>query len=113
MRPLRAATVASVLALTLLHPQPGRAGTLDSAACKRDLAASAGLSDSLARLKGLAKARGEEKCSAYRQQFLVAVRARAVVANCKTGADRDTEVGQLDGTIEDINGVIAETCAVQ
>jgi hypothetical protein len=112
MRLVRAAAFAPVL--LLLPAQPARAGTIETAACRRDLpAASAGVSETVARLKSLAKTRGEEKCAAYRQQFLVVVKARAVVANCKTGPDRDTEVDRLDGTIEDINGVIAESCAVQ
>jgi hypothetical protein len=105
---------APVLALALLHPAPARAGPIDSPACKRDLTvASAGVTETMSRLKSLAKARSEEKCAAYRAQFLVVVRARAVFANCKTGADRDVEVDRLDGTIEDINGVIAESCALQ
>jgi hypothetical protein len=115
MQPLRCAVAfASVLALALIHPAPAGAGSVDSRACKRDLTlASAGVTESMTRLKGLAKARGEEKCAAYRAQFLVVVRARAVFANCKTGPDRDAEVDRLDGTIEDINGAIAESCVFQ
>ena len=113
MSPFRwALTGAPVLILAL--STPAAAGTLESAACRRDLtAASAGVTESKARLKTLAKARAEQKCDVYREQFLVVVRARAVFANCKTGADRESEVDRLDGTIEDINGVIAESCAVQ
>jgi hypothetical protein len=66
-----------------------------------------------ARLKGLARAAEDEKCAAYRQQFLLVVKARAVFASCKTGPDRDTDIGRLDGTIEDINGGIAESCSAQ
>jgi hypothetical protein len=116
MRPLCCAVgPAPVLALALLVAMPARAGTVDSSACKRDLtAASAGVSETRARLKGLAKkTRAEEKCAAYRAQFLVVVKARAVFANCKTGPDRDDEVDRLDGTIEDLNGAIAESCSVQ
>ena len=103
-----------VLALIWLAPAAARAADIDSAACKRDLtAASAGVTQTMARLKGLAKVRRDEQCAAYRAQFLVVVRARAVFANCKTGPDRDTEVDRLDGTIEDINGAIAESCSVQ
>jgi len=38
------------------------------------------------------------------------VRARAVIAACRTGKDRDQEVGRLDGRVEDINGAIARAC---
>jgi len=112
--PRCARTFLPILAVAFLHAAPSWAGTLDTPACKRDLtAASAGVTDGAARLKGLAKASGEQKCAAYRQQFLVAVRARAVFANCKTGPDRDTDVDRLDGTIETINGAIAESCSIE
>ena len=115
MRRVRSAlALMSVLALTLLNPVAARAGDINSPGCRRDLtAASAGMSESTARLKGLAKSRRDEQCAAYRAQFLAMVRARAVYASCKTGPDRDTEVDRLDGTIEDINGAIAESCMVQ
>lgn len=106
--------LAPVLALALLHPVLAQAGTVDSAACKRELpTASADVTETLARLKGLAKTREEDKCAAFRRQFLAVVKARAVFASCKTGPDRDTEVDRLDGTIEDINGEIAQSCALQ
>ena len=115
MRPIRCARIiAPFLALLLLPSVPVQAGVVGTPACKRDLTtAAAGVSDITARLKGVAKASSEEKCAAYRAQFLLVVRARAVFANCKTGPDREAEVGRLDGTIEDINGVIAESCSVQ
>ena len=115
MRRVRCAlALMPVLALALLNPAAARAGNIDSPGCKRDLtAASAGVTASMARLKGLAKSRGDEQCAAYRAQFLAMVRARAVYASCKTGPDRDTEVDRLDGTIEDINGAIAASCTVQ
>jgi hypothetical protein len=101
-----------MLSLALLGP--AGAGALDTPACKRDLhLASVGVTEAMARLKGLAKVTGEEKCAAYRQQFLTVVRARNVVATCKTGPDRDADVGRLDGTIEDLNGGIAESCTAQ
>ena len=78
---------------------------------KRDLhLASTGVTEAMARIKGLANVTGEAKCAGYRAQFLTVVKARNVYATCKTGADRDQDVGRLDGTIEDINGSIAESC---
>jgi hypothetical protein len=98
---------AAVSAMPLL----AQAGTVDTPACKRDLSsASAGVAASQARLKGVARAAVEVKCEAYRQQFLIVVKARDVFANCKTGPDRDADVNRLDGTIEDINGGIATSC---
>ena len=101
-----------ICAVAVLAAPLAQAGTVDTPACKRDLSsASAGVADSLARLKGVARAAGEVKCEAYRQQFLVVVKARDVFANCKTGPDREADVGRLDGTIEDLNGGIAASCA--
>jgi hypothetical protein len=36
--------------------------------------------------------------------------ARAVAALCKSGADRERELGRLDADVEHINGVIAVGC---
>jgi hypothetical protein len=114
MQPVRRALALPLLALALTGPVGAGAADVDSVACRRDLnAASAGMSQSMARLKVLPKGRRDEQCAAYRAQFLAMVQARAVFASCKTGADRDSEVGRLDGTIEDINGAIAESCVVQ
>ena len=114
MGSLRRFALAFVVASAPLYVDAAHAGTLDTPACRRDLVtASAGVTELPTRLKGLARAAGDEKCAAYRQQFLVVVKARAVFASCKTGPDRDADVGRLDGTIEDINGVIAESCTVQ
>jgi hypothetical protein len=102
------------LALTLLSPGAIAADTADPPSCKRNLdAASAAVTDTLNRLKGITKAAKHQKCAAYREHFLIVVRARAVFASCKTGVARDHDVGRLDGTIEDINGAIAESCTVQ
>lgn len=114
MQPARRALALPVLALALLVPVAAPAADVDSVACRRDLTtASAGVSETLSRLKGVAKIRRDEQCAAYRAQFLVMVRARAVFASCKTGTDRDAEVDRLDGTIENLNGAIAESCVVQ
>jgi hypothetical protein len=112
MRTALAVALAPILALAVLGPAV--AGTLDTPACKRDLhIASVGVTEAMARLKGLSKVAGEEKCAVYRQHFLAVVKARNVFATCKTGPDRDQDVVRLDGTIEEFNGGIAESCSAQ
>src|SRR5450631_1405330 len=37
--------------------------------------------------------------------------ARAVIALCKTGLDRERELGRLDADVEHINEAIAERCS--
>jgi hypothetical protein len=38
------------------------------------------------------------------------VKARAVTAQCKSGSERERDLGKLDGAVEDINGLIAARC---
>jgi hypothetical protein len=94
----------------LLAATSAAAGTIDNPRCKRELAAASATVDEAARLKPPSVRTGEAACAAYRNQFLSLVRARAIVAACKTGSDRDQEVTRLDGTVEDINGFIAQSC---
>jgi hypothetical protein len=87
---------------------PAFAEIVDSPSCKRELAA---LSQNLGAPQQMkATAPSTASCTAYRTQFLETVRARAVVAACRTGKDREQEVGRLDGRVEDINGAIAQAC---
>jgi hypothetical protein len=90
---------------------PAFAGTLDTPGCRRELAAVSATMDEAARTKALSLRSSEAACAAYRSQFLLLVKARAVVAACKTGPDREEEVGRLDGTVEDINVAIAQNCS--
>lgn len=97
------AAVGMVMALAVT----ASAEVVDTPGCKRELAA---ISQSLGALPQTKPAATSASCSAYRTQFLETVRARAVVAACRTGKDRDQEVGRLDGRVEDINGAIAQAC---
>ena len=91
----------------------GHDGHGDSA-CKRNLqVASASVSEVMGRLNNSASAAGDEKCAKYRQQFLMLVRARAILAVCQSGPARDASIVRLDGTIDQVNGAIAESCEIQ
>jgi hypothetical protein len=98
----------ALIFLPLLTTIPALAGSVDSPACKRELAAVSSVDEALARLTLVGSS--EAACAAYRNHFLMAVKARAVVSACKTGADRERAIGRLDGTVEDINGAIAQSC---
>ena len=81
-------------------------------ACEHDRGLAAiGMSEIAGRPRSPRAGTAEDKCAAYRQQFLTLVRARAVVAGCKSGPEREASIVRLDGTIEELNGAIAETCA--
>jgi hypothetical protein len=108
MRLRLAATLVSLLAVSTL---PAAAGMVDNPTCKRELAALVGLNTTLTKLKSPGAGSSELMCAAYRNQFLVAVRARAAVAACMTGSERETEISRLDGAVEDINGAIAQSCS--
>ena len=63
------------------------------------------------RLKGLAAAEGTEICTATRLYFLEVVKARAVTALCKSGPERERELGRFDADVEHINEAIAARCS--
>ena len=87
---------------------PARPAPLERPACERSLA------DTLAqagRMQARAQAaRGAEACPATRLYFLEVVKARAMTALCKTGADRERELSRLDADVDTINNAIAARC---
>lgn len=102
-----------VLALTLLAglASPVSAGMRDTPLCKAELAASTvSLGQSTARVQRVGNARSDEACVAYQSYFLEVVKARSVAAQCKTGPEREQELGRLDLSAEQANNGIAERC---
>jgi hypothetical protein len=78
-------------------------------ACKQNLAAAtARVERALAHSKG--KPASAEACAGYRRDFFEMVKAREVTAMCKTGAERDRDLGTIDVAVESINGAIAQSC---
>jgi len=104
--------VPGTFALALLMAPPAPAAPLEPPGCDRNLAdASAGIATMQARIKRLAAAPGPETCAATRLYFLEVVKARALTAACKSGPDRDRELGRLDADVEQINEAIAARCS--
>jgi hypothetical protein len=98
-----------VLALLMAPPTP--AAPMETTGCDRNLAdANASVTALQARVKSIGAARGPEICNVTRLYFLEMVKARAVTALCKTGPDRDRELGRLDADVEHINEAIAGRC---
>jgi len=98
-------------ALALLMAPPAHPEPLQPAVCGRSLAdATANVAAVQARIKKLGIVTGPETCSATQLYFLEVVKARAVTALCKTGAERERELGRLDADVEHINGAIAARC---
>ena len=96
----------ALLAASVAHPEPAQPG------CDRNIAnATAGLATLQARLKGLGASSGPEICNVTRLYFLELVKARAVVALCKNGPERDRDLGRFDADVEQTNEAIAARCS--
>ena len=104
--------VPGAFVLTLLAAPPARPQTVQPAGCDRNLAdVGASLTAMQARLKHLAGASGPEMCTVTRLYFLELVKARAVTALCKSGADRERALGRYDADVQQINESIAARCS--
>jgi hypothetical protein len=80
-------------------------------ACKQNLAAAtARVERALAHIKGKPATAGADVCAGYRRDFFEMVKAREVTAMCKTGTERDRDLGTIDLAVESINGAIAQSC---
>lgn len=100
--------IPAAFALALLAA-PARPAPLERPGCDRNLAdAFANVSLQQARVKA---AHGAEACTATRLYFLEVVKARAVTALCKSGPERERELGRLDADVENINNAIAARCS--
>ena len=103
--------VPAAFALALLVA-PARPEPLQPAGCDRNLAgASASVAAMQARIKSLGPGGGPEICNATRLYFLELVKARALTAVCKTGAERERDLGRFDSDVEHTNEAIAARCS--
>jgi hypothetical protein len=67
----------------------------------------------LAKLKGVTRAQREEKCAVYRRHVDVVMKAREVLARCKTGRDRDGDLAHMDGALDDVKATIDRECTAR
>ena len=101
--------VPAAFALALLAAPPARPEPAQLPGCDRNLAdATASVAAMQARIKSLSAKAGPEICTATRLYFLV--KARAVTALCKNGAEREHDLSRFDADVEHINEAIAERC---
>ena len=104
--------VPAAFALALLAAPPASPAPLHLPGCDRSLAdASTNVAAMQARLKGLDATEGKDICSATRLYFLEVVKARAVTALCKSGSERERELGRFDADVEHLNEAIAARCS--
>ena len=101
----------AAFALALLAA-PARPAPLERPGCDRTLADTTARAASLqAPIKHFGAAHGAEVCAATRLYFLEVVKARAVTALCRSGPERDRELGRLNADVETINNAIAASCS--
>jgi hypothetical protein len=79
--------------------------------CDRNLAdASASVAAMQTRIKNLSGVDRSEICTATRLYFLEVVKARAVTALCKSGTERERDLGRFDVDVAHANEAIAARC---
>lgn len=99
------------LTMAVLAAPPARPEAPKFAGCDRNLAkASASVAAMQARIKSLSGIERLEVCKATQLYFLEVVKARAVTALCKNGAERERDLDRLDADVEHINNAIATRC---
>jgi hypothetical protein len=103
--------VPAAFALALLAAPPASPAPLHLPGCDRNLAdAGTNVAAMQARLKGLDAKEGKESAARH-GYFLEVVKARAVTALCKSGPERERELGRFDADVEHINEAIAARCS--
>ena len=103
--------VPATFAMAVLAAPPGRPETPHLPGCERDLAGtSASVGAMQARIKSLTSVDASEMCTATRLYFIEAVKARAVTALCKSGVERERDLGRIDADVARIKDAIAARC---
>jgi hypothetical protein len=79
--------------------------------CDRNLSyASASVAAMQTRIKNLSGADKSEICTATRLYFFEVVKARAVTTLCKSGVERERDLGRFDADVARANDAIAARC---
>jgi len=103
--------IPATFTMAVLAAPPARDEAPHFSGCDRNLAdASANVAAMQARVKASISTDGSEVCRATRFYFLEMVKARAVTALCKSGPERDRDLGRLDADVAHINDAIAARC---
>jgi hypothetical protein len=65
---------------------------------------------SVLHVRGVEHAPGHQQCAAYRQHVATVSKVREVFERCLSGDKRAGDLRQLEGVLDDANGVIARVC---
>ena len=103
--------IPATFTMAVLAAPPAQREAPHLSGCDRYLAdASANVAAMQARVKTSGSTDSSEVCRATRLYFLEMVKARAVTALCKSGPERDRDLGRLDADVAHINDAIAARC---
>jgi len=90
---------------------PALADPIESPACRIELATTwANIKEMVTRLKAVSRSGPDEKCAVYRTHVQVVVHAREVLSRCRSGREREADLAQMDGALEDVNGALGREC---
>jgi hypothetical protein len=79
--------------------------------CQRELGTTdITLIKSVLHLRGVEHAPEDQQCAAYRTHVATVSKIREVFERCLSGAKRDADLQQLEGAIDDANGMITRVC---
>jgi hypothetical protein len=83
----------------------------DPSACERALGTTdITLIKSILHVRGVQHAPESQQCEAYRQHAATVSKVREVFDRCLSGANRDVELRDLAGVLDDANHVMARVC---
>ena len=104
--------VPATFTIAVLAAPPARPETPHLPGCDRNLAATRAPASRRCGCGSKASSGVDrsEICTATRFYFLEMVKARAVTALCKSGAERERELVRLDADVDDVNEAIAARC---
>ena len=90
---------------------PALADPPDSPACRIELATTwATMKEMVAQLKAVARSAPDEKCAVYRTHLQVVLHTRDVLSRCRVGHEREADLAQMDGALDDVNGALVREC---
>jgi hypothetical protein len=99
---------AAIVAALLLCGLPAAA---TPSSCSRELGTTdITLIKSVLHLRGVQHAAEDQQCAAYRQHVATVSKVREVFERCLSGAKKDVDLRQLEGALDDANGMIARVC---
>jgi hypothetical protein len=95
----------------VLATPPARQDAPHLPGCDRNLAdASVSVAAMQTRIKSLSGVDRSEICTVTRLYFLEVVKARAVIALCKSGDERERDLGRFDVDVAHANEAVAARC---